>query len=189
MKGRTIGIGVVVGVSAVALTGCGQTSASTAPNPPANSGTPAAIVDYDRAKPYTSVSALTADSPNVAIVTALSGVSVQQINDLPFTRTPISVVTNLKGVLPAKAVVRQLGGPGITTSESGQSTLLQPGATYLLMLHPFELAGKSLANEYVVTGVTAGLYLEEPPGTGVFRRVVLTGPDMLPLALRAADVR
>ena len=120
---------------------------------------------------------------------ALCDVSVQQINDLPFTRTPIGVLTNLKGVLPAKAVVRQLGGPGITTSESGQSTLLQPGASYLLMLHPFELAGTSLANEYVITGVTAGQYREEPPGSGEFGRVVVTGPDTLPVALRAANIR
>lgn len=152
-----------------------------------------------RAELYGSLAELTAASSLV-----VAGVAGDQ-------RTAADVTPTLDSTLTAfevAATVEPEDGPSegrtIVVRQTGSADqpppagpLLEPGRAYLLFLTASGLPGE-LAEQFYVTGVTAGLYTARDPasvlvasgdwGTAVFDEAAAGEGDVLPDAVTAADV-
>jgi hypothetical protein len=126
---------------------------------------------------------LKADSDAIVRVRATGKAEVVTITGMPFTITDVKVTEVIQGGVPDVIRIRQTGVEGTVGAVGAE--ILKAGASYLLFLDKFELSGEDVTNQYVVVGVEAGLYLEEP---GQARLLDSESPD-LPAALPVDDLK
>lgn len=157
-RGSRLLLGTLIAVTVALPAGCGSDSGTTA--------TPAAVshISGSRAERYTTLGQLESASDAVARVTAGSAVSSQVIAGLPTTIIEVKVPEELKGSLPETILVRQVGASDVVVEGFGDrpgSSLLTSGATYVLFLEGFTRQGEDTANQYVVVGAGAGMFLQD----------------------------
>lgn len=185
--GKGIGICAML-LASLILGACGSDAATDGPG----TGT-------SRAKLYQSAEQMADDSDLIVVGSVGDTRTVQDLDDTTdFTLADVKVLTTIKGDAGGDTVVvRQTGSP-----EQGDSDLLMsPGDTVMLFLARSELDGE-LADQYYITGATAGLYAMDavdvaadttqegdPPADGArFRRVDMQSGDSLPQTLTTEDV-
>lgn len=113
-------------------------------------------VEVLRAKYYTSVASLLADTEFVAYMTATSSASTGKLNGLPFTVTTMHVDRVLRGKAPeaTELPLRQIG-PGDISEETH---IVQPGHQYLAFLGKISVKPGTTHGQWYVVGLQAGLY-------------------------------
>ena len=163
---RTLAAGVVA-----IVVGCGSNTAASSTHG----------IQLSRAKSYTSVRQLAADSTLVVIGSATANVRIETINNIPFTVTSITVSRVLKGSWTGTSLaVRQTGS---TSDPVGGSPLVSPGETYLLFLQPF-VGVPGTSGQFVVVGVAAGLFRVN----GQFAYRLDPESPSLPATIAVADI-
>lgn len=177
--------------AAAALAVLGLTTACAGPVTSSSSASRAAL--------YGSLTELTAASSLVVAGVAGDQRTAADITpSLDFTLTAFEVEATVEpegGSFEGRTIVVRQTGSADQPPPAG--SLLEPGRAYLLFLTASGLPGE-LAEQYYVTGVTAGLYTARDPaallvesgdwGTAVFDEAAVEEGDVLPDAVTAADV-
>ncbi|HEU0130712.1 MAG TPA: hypothetical protein VFQ85_06950 [Mycobacteriales bacterium] len=122
---------------------------------------------------YTSVGELRKDATAVVVATATDRVVVETVADIPFTVTQLDVVETIRG-LPVNApiLLRQLGSREVPAD----APLVEPGATYLLFVRPFEFVAGVPTGQHVAVGAAAGIF--RGVGQDSFAKVDPQSPDL-----------
>jgi hypothetical protein len=156
------------------------------------SGVPGTGSSLSRVHLYSTLEELTDESVLVILGTVANQETAYDINDsIAFTLATVEVSSIEKGDLEgtAEIIVRQTGA-----LERGES-ILQSGETYLFYLVASGLEG-DLANQYYITGATAGVYrVDQNPqdgddgSYGLLERVDKDSEDLLPDEATLTQVR
>lgn len=187
--GKGIGICAML-LASLILGACGSNAATDGPG----TGT-----ETSRAKLYQSAEQMADDSDLIVVGSVDDTRTVQDLDDATdFTLADVKVLTTIKGDADGDTVVvRQTGSP----EQSGSDLLMSSGDTVMLFLVRSGLDGE-LADQYYITGDTAGLYAidavddaanttqkgDPPADDARFRRVDMQSGDSLPQTLTAEDV-
>lgn len=187
--GKGIGICAML-LASLVLGACGSDAATDGPE----TGT-----EMSRVKLYQSAEQMADDSDLIVVGSVGDTRTVQDLDDITdFTLADVKVLTTIKGDAGGDTVVvRQTGSP-----EQGESdSLMSSGDTVMLFLVRSGLDGE-LADQYYVTGATAGLYAIDAVDSmsslargddsladdARFQRVDTQSGDSLPQTLTAEDV-
>ncbi|WP_289093881.1 hypothetical protein [uncultured Bifidobacterium sp.] len=187
--GKGIGICVML-LASLVLGACGSDAANAGPV----TGT-----EVSRVKLYQSTEQMADDSDLIVVGSVSNTRTVQDLDDTTdFTLANVKVLATIKGDADDDTiVVRQTG-----SVEQGDSELLiSSGDTVMLFLVHSGLDGE-LADQYYITGATAGLYSidavdsmsslargdDSPADDAHFQRVDMQSGDSLPQTLTMEDV-
>ena len=187
--GKGIGICAML-LASLVLGACGSDAGTAAPR----TGT-----ETSRAKLYQSAEQMADDSDLIVVGSVGDTRTVQDLDDTTdFTLADVKVLTTIKGDAGGDTVVvRQTGSP----EQSGSDLLMSSGDTVMLFLVHSGLDGE-LADQYYITGATAGLYSidavdsmsslargdDSPADDAHFQRVDMQSGDSLPQTLTMEDV-
>lgn len=191
---RAAAIAAIVALTTGGAAACGTTH--TVDDPPASNES-SSTGSISRATLYGSIADLAAASDVVVVGTVASQKVVADIDGTTqFTVSTIDVSSVLKGDVESASqiVVRQTGSADQPSGE----TFMTPGSTYLLYLVASGLDG-DLANQYYVTGATAGIYEAQQTAAATsatgsdassaqtFSRVNVDSSDTLPATVTLED--
>ncbi len=183
-QARRLGALLAIAGVSLLLVGCAQ---------------PMTYSSSSRVKLYGSTAELAADSAMVALVTVIKQQEYPATDSTSAYTASTAVVgqqfrpqgisekstLNEKYPIGSEVIIRQLGSKSMI-DEDGKNSTLSDGGTYLVFLTLSGVVGAQ-ANEFYITGVTAGLYGSRDGGPSY--RWLGADEDKLPSSLNATDLR